>query len=405
MLEPADSQEAYDFVAEAFALSEEFDTPGAAAHHDPPLPRPRPRACRAVRIALPPREYERDIAKYVMVPQYARRRNRLVLERLRAAAATRPRSRRSTCCEAGTVDFGIIASGVAYQYAREAFPKAWFLKLGMSQPLPYEKVAQLYRLRVPGRRGRGARPVPRGAGARPRAAGDRQGGHPGGRRARPGRSSSRALEPFVSRAGRRAAGARCCRRRRGWRPPPQPAPGLPVRPPVLCPAARTAPSTPPCAGASCRRSATSAATPSARCRRSLALDSCLCMGASVGMMAGINKALGRKAAAAVIGDSTFFHSGVTPLIDAHYNESDGPGPGARQPHHRDDGPPGPPRDGPARRPQPGAGGRRPAPLRGHRRALHDGRRQRLQGAGRGHQGRGRRRRASACSSRSRPASS
>ena len=41
------------------------------------------------------------------------------------------------------------------------------------------------------------------------------------------------------------------------------------------------------------------------------------------MMAGFNKALGRKAAAAVIGDSTFFHSGVTPLIDAYYNEAPG----------------------------------------------------------------------------------
>jgi indolepyruvate ferredoxin oxidoreductase alpha subunit len=55
----------------------------------------------------------------------------------------------------------------------------------------------------------------------------------------------------------------------------------------------------------------------------LALDSCLCMGASVGMMAGFNKALGRKAAVAVIGDSTFFHSGITPLISASYNEADG----------------------------------------------------------------------------------
>ena len=41
------------------------------------------------------------------------------------------------------------------------------------------------------------------------------------------------------------------------------------------------------------------------------------------MMAGFNAALGRKAAAAVIGDSTFFHSGITPLIDARYNESQG----------------------------------------------------------------------------------
>ena len=47
------------------------------------------------------------------------------------------------------------------------------------------------------------------------------------------------------------------------------------------------------------------------------------MGASIGMMAGFNKTLGRKAAAAVIGDSTFFHSGITPLIDAFYNEVEG----------------------------------------------------------------------------------
>jgi indolepyruvate ferredoxin oxidoreductase alpha subunit len=55
----------------------------------------------------------------------------------------------------------------------------------------------------------------------------------------------------------------------------------------------------------------------------LALDSCLCMGASIGMMAGFNQVMRRKAAVAVIGDSTFFHSGVTPLIDAHYNAVDG----------------------------------------------------------------------------------
>ena len=47
------------------------------------------------------------------------------------------------------------------------------------------------------------------------------------------------------------------------------------------------------------------------------------MGAGVGMMAGINRRMGRAAAVAVIGDSTFFHSGITPLIDARYNETPG----------------------------------------------------------------------------------
>ena len=78
-----------------------------------------------------------------MVPQYARQRNRLVLERLEKL---RKRAEQSplNVLEAGSSDFGIIASGVAYTYAREAFPKAWFLKLGMSHPLPYAKVARLY---------------------------------------------------------------------------------------------------------------------------------------------------------------------------------------------------------------------------------------------------------------------
>ncbi len=96
-----------------------------------------------VPIEPEPRDYARDISKYVMVPQYARQRNRLVLERLEKL---RKRAEESplNVLEAGSSDFGIIASGVAYTYAREAFPKAWFLKLGMSHPLPYAKVARLY---------------------------------------------------------------------------------------------------------------------------------------------------------------------------------------------------------------------------------------------------------------------
>ena len=87
--------------------------------------------------------YVKDIAKYVMVPEYARERNRLALarlERLRARAEESPLN----VLEAGTTDIGIISSGVAYAYAREAFPKAWSLKLGMSHPLPWQKVVKLY---------------------------------------------------------------------------------------------------------------------------------------------------------------------------------------------------------------------------------------------------------------------
>ncbi len=319
MLEPSDSQEAYDFVAAAFALSEEFDTP-VLLRSTTRISHGRGRVIPRVPVVLEPRDYARDISKYVMVPQYARLRNRLVLERLQRL---RGRAEESplNILEAGTADVGIISSGVAYTYAREAFPKAWFLKLGMSHPLPYRKVARLFQqvsrvavveeldpfieeqIRALGLPVIGKEAIP--------ADGELDQD-----------VVFRTLEPFLAR--------RPPRRRRPVFPAaphladtPQPAAGLPVRPPVLCPgcthrsvftALRRHKLT-PMGDIGCY---TLGALPPL-----LAMDSCLCMGASIGMMAGFNKALGRKAAVAVIGDSTFFHSGVTPLIDAFYNEADG----------------------------------------------------------------------------------
>jgi len=319
MLEPSDSQEAYDFVAEAFALSEEFDTP-VLLRSTTRLSHGRGQVIPRVPVELEPHDYARDISKYVMVPQYARIRNRLVLERLqklRARAEVSPLN----VLEAGTADVGIIASGVAYTYAREAFPKAWFLKLGMSHPLPHRKVARLFqqvsRVAVVEELDPFIEEQVRALGL-PVV----------GKEAIPADGELdqdivfRALEPFLSR--------RPPRRRRPVFPPaprladaPQPAAGLPVRPPVLCPGcthrsvftALRRHKLVPMGDIGCY---TLGALPPL-----LALDSCLCMGASIGMMAGFNKALERKAAAAVIGDSTFFHSGITPLIDAYYNEADG----------------------------------------------------------------------------------
>jgi indolepyruvate ferredoxin oxidoreductase, alpha subunit len=319
MLEPSDGQQAYDFMAEAFALSEEFDTP-VLLRSTTRLSHGRSRVVPRVPVELEAREYERDMTKYVMVPQNARARNRLVLERLQAL---RRRSEASplNVLEAGTADFGIIAAGVPYTFAREAFPKAWFLKLGMSHPLPYEKVARLYesvsRVAVVEELDPFLEEQVRGLGL-PVV----------GKEAIPAEGELdqelvfKALEPYLAR--------RAPRRRRPVMPPeprlstpPAPAPGLPVRPPVLCPGC-----THRSVYTSLRRRHlaplgdigcyTLGALPPL-----LALDSCLCMGASIGMMSGFNAALGRKAAVAVIGDSTFFHSGVTPLIDARYNESEG----------------------------------------------------------------------------------
>jgi len=317
MLEPSDSQEAYDFVAEAFALSEELDTP-VLLRSTTRLSHGRGQVIPRVPVVLEPRDYVRDIGKYVMAPQYARLRNRLVLERLQRLRARAEESPLNVL-EAGAADVGIIAAGVAYTYAREAFPKAWFLKLGMSHPLPYGKVARLYqqvsRVAVVEELDPFIEEQVRALGL-PVV----------GKEAIPADGELdqdivfRALEPFLSRRPPR-------RRRPVFPPPPRladpPPAGLPVRPPALCPgcahravfAALRRHKLVPMGDIGCYTLGAPPPLP--------ALDICLCTGAGIGMMAGFNKALGRKAAAAVIGDSTFFHAGVTPLIDAYYNEADG----------------------------------------------------------------------------------
>ena len=142
MLEPSDSQEAYDFVAEAFAVSEEFDTP-VLLRSSTKLSHGRGQVVQRERIEPPRFEYVKDITKHLMVPQWARLRTRFVIQRLQRL---RERAEESplNVIEPGTVDFGIITSGVVYQYVQEAFPDVWVLKLGMSYPHPYRKIAELY---------------------------------------------------------------------------------------------------------------------------------------------------------------------------------------------------------------------------------------------------------------------
>jgi indolepyruvate ferredoxin oxidoreductase alpha subunit len=320
LLEPSDSQEAYDFIAEAFALSEEFDTP-VIMRSTTRLSHGRGQVIERGAVEAPQRDYVRDIPKYVMVPEYARERNRRLLHRL-SRLRSRAEASPLNVIEAGTADFGIIASGVAYAYAREAFPKAWFLKLGMSHPLPYKKVARLYdsvakvavveeldpfleeQIRALGLPVIGKQAIPSDGELNQEIV-------------------FAALEPLL-----KGAPARRPRRRPVYPPEPKtqappPAADLPARPPVLCAGC------PHRAVYAMLRKRKVAAMGDIGCYTLGALpplrslDSCLCMGAGIGMMAGMNKASGRKAAVAVIGDSTFFHSGVTALIDARYNEVDG----------------------------------------------------------------------------------
>ena len=136
VLEPGDSQEAYDFMAHAFDLSEQFDTPVMVrtttriSHSKTVVDVRRSRK-------LPDRQpsFKYNAAKYVMLPAHARIRHPLMEERLvklTEYAETCPLNQ----VVQGNKKLGVVTSGVAYQYAREVFPEASFLKLGMTYPLP-----------------------------------------------------------------------------------------------------------------------------------------------------------------------------------------------------------------------------------------------------------------------------
>ncbi len=139
MLEPADSQEAYDFALAAFDLSERFGLPV--------LLRMTTRVCHSKSLLVrrggiaPPRPpaFVRDIPGRVMIPAHARpahQRLREKLGRVRAWAEGSPLNRRY----AGGRALGIVTAGVTALHAREAAPAASLLKLGTLHPLPLDLV-------------------------------------------------------------------------------------------------------------------------------------------------------------------------------------------------------------------------------------------------------------------------
>ncbi|SDI63401.1 thiamine pyrophosphate-dependent enzyme [Propionivibrio dicarboxylicus] len=139
MLEPADSQQAYDFAAAAFALSEQF--------RQPVLLRMTTRTCHSKSIvtqtALPgPAQapsFERNIPARVMIPAYARPAHHALRDKL-ARAAAYAENCAQTIVEPRSKALGIIASGVAAMHAREVAPEASLLQLGFSYPLPMQAI-------------------------------------------------------------------------------------------------------------------------------------------------------------------------------------------------------------------------------------------------------------------------
>lgn len=140
MLEPTDSQEAKDYVKLAFNLSERFDTPV--------LVRTTTRTSHAKsavelvdRADVEKRPYVKNPSKYAMIPGFAKLRHPVVEERMKKLKQWADESE-VNAIEWGDRSIGIISCGAAYQYAREVFPDASFLKLGMVWPLPEKKIRE-----------------------------------------------------------------------------------------------------------------------------------------------------------------------------------------------------------------------------------------------------------------------
>jgi len=139
-LDPADSQEARDFTIAAFDLSEQFDTPVMLRMTTRVCHTSSPVEMTEQQQQIPTKgRYPRNTAKYVMIPVNARKRHPIIEERIEDLAKY-AESFAYNRVEYRKKDLGIISGGVAYQYAREVFPQASILKLGMVFPLPVEMI-------------------------------------------------------------------------------------------------------------------------------------------------------------------------------------------------------------------------------------------------------------------------
>lgn len=302
MLEPSDSSEAKDFTKLAFELSEKYDTPVLL------------RMCTrishsqsAVELSYPDevklKEYEKNPKKYIMAPANAIQKHPIVEERQRMLGEY------AETCEINSVEYGsdelgIITSGTCYQYVKEVLGEsASVLKLGMVNPLPEKLIRdfakKVKRLVVIEELDPIIESYCRGLGL-----------ELDGKNILPicGEFSQSIIAEALGVEGKKYASVE----------------KMPIRPPVMCAGC-------PHRGlfyALSKKKITVLGDIGCYTLGSAAplnaIDSVLCMGASVSGVHGFNKARGAESEAktvAVIGDSTFMHSGMTGLANVAYNGS------------------------------------------------------------------------------------
>lgn len=141
MLEPADSQECKDFTKRAFELSEQFDTPfmlrtTVRVNHGSSI------VTLEDRVEVPVKHYERDIMKNTNIPALARNKHKTVEERLVRLQEFSNETDLNRV-ELHDTRIGVICAGICYQYAREVFGDgASYLKLGFTYPMPDRKIRE-----------------------------------------------------------------------------------------------------------------------------------------------------------------------------------------------------------------------------------------------------------------------
>ena len=303
VLEPSDSQEAKDFTKFAFEISEKYDTP-VILRTTTRLAHSQGTVTLEERVERDDKEYERNAAKHVMMPGNAKMRHLHVEQRMKDLAedgCTFPINR----VEMNDTSIGFITSGIPYQYVKEACPNASVLKLGMVHPLPRKlieefasKVDKLYIFEE-------LEPVIEeqvkswGIKAIGKEIFTVQGEY----------SANMIRTAVLSEEAISAAPAE-----------------VPARPPILCPGC------PHRSVFSVLNKLKIHAAGDIGCYTLGAvaplnvIDTTICMGASISSLHGMEKAKGKdyiKNWVAVIGDSTFMHTGINSLMNMVYNQGTG----------------------------------------------------------------------------------
>ncbi|MEG1254720.1 indolepyruvate ferredoxin oxidoreductase subunit alpha [Clostridium sp.] len=141
MIEPSDSQECIDYMKEAYEISEKFDTV-VLFRVTTRISHSKTVVELGERVAVDVRPYEKDIKKYIMTPNHAKAKHYEVEERLEKLRQYSNNTKLNRI-EMGDTKIGIITSGISYEYCKEVFAdNASYLKIGFSYPLPDEMIKE-----------------------------------------------------------------------------------------------------------------------------------------------------------------------------------------------------------------------------------------------------------------------